>query len=83
MNEKEIDSSRTAFTWPRWNKKSVCQYLLVFAMAGVGVAMMMAGLMAWVVGEQVLLMAGVTGGSVFVAAGGMGLLRCLDASVPR
>lgn len=78
MKEESPIPKNEALPWLGWKKKSVCQYLLVLAMAAFGVAMTMAGLLAWVVGEPALLMAGVTGGSIFIAAGALGMLRCLD-----
>lgn len=53
-------------------------FLVVLGMAGAGMAMMMGGLLAWVVGESALLVTGVVAGAIFVSAGGLGVLRCLD-----
>jgi hypothetical protein len=44
---------------------------------------MAAGLLAWVVGEEYLLLAGVTPGAVFIAAGGLGFIRCLETADPK
>lgn len=65
---------------PNWKRNSVIQVLIVLGMAGTGAAMMAAGLLAWVVGEELLLLTGVSAGAVFIAAGGLGFIKCLDLS---
>ncbi|YCM45618.1 hypothetical protein V2O64_06250 [Verrucomicrobiaceae bacterium 227] len=54
------------------------KYMTVVAMAAGGVGLMLGGCMAWVFGEGFLLLTSFLSGSVFVAAGAMGFLRCLD-----
>lgn len=52
--------------------------LVVAGLAGAGVAMMAGGLLAWVMGEGTLFVAGTVAGAVFIGAGGLGMLHCLD-----
>ena len=60
------------------NKTKVLKYVTVVAMAAGGVGLMLGGCVAWVFGEGFLLLTAFLSGSVFVAAGAMGFLRCLD-----
>jgi len=78
MKNNERNEKVLRFQLPHWKWQKVLKYLVVLGMAGVGVAMMMGGFLAWVIGEQVLLVTGVVTGAVFVSAGGLGMLRCLD-----
>jgi hypothetical protein len=71
------------FKLPNWKRTSVVRFLIVLGMAAVGAGMMAAGLLAWVVGEEYLLLAGVTPGAVFIAAGGLGFIRCLETADPK
>ena len=66
------------FKLPTFRKGSSLRFLVIAGLAGTGMAMMAAGLMAWVVGESALFVAGVVAGAIFVSAGGFGVLRCLD-----
>jgi hypothetical protein len=77
--EKQTDQDRVIrFKLPTVGKGSVLKLLVVAGLAGTGMAMMAAGLIAWVVGEHVLFVAGVVAGAIFVSAGGLGVLRWLD-----
>jgi len=46
-------------------------------MSATGVEMMAEGLLARVIGENRLLLTGVTAGAVCISAGGLGFIRCL------
>ncbi|MEN8774751.1 MAG: hypothetical protein ABF379_12745 [Akkermansiaceae bacterium] len=61
------------------NRSSIVRFLVVLGMATVGAGMMAAGLLAWIVGEEILLLTGVTAGAVFIAASGLGFIKCLEA----
>lgn len=60
------------------NKTKVLKYVTVVAMAAGGVGLMLGGCMAWIFGERFLLLTAFLSGAVFVAAGAMGFLKCLD-----
>ena len=77
--EKHADTKNTVrFKLPAFKWNGVVRFLVVAGLTATGMGMMAAGLLAWVVGETALLITGVVGGAVFVSAGGLGTLRCLD-----
>ena len=77
--ETETQQSKVrSFKLTDVNKSKVMKYATVVAMAAGGIGLMMGGCMAWVFGEQLLLLTAFLSGSVFVAAGAMGFLKCLD-----
>lgn len=66
-------SRKSGLSW-----EVVLKYLLVFGMAAAGVGLMIAGIMAWTIGENDLLFTGFFTGAIFISAGGLGFLNCLD-----
>ena len=77
--ENQNDQDRVlCFKLPTLGKERILRLLVIAGLAGTGMTMIAAGLMAWVVGESVLFVAGVVAGAIFVSAGGLGVLRCLD-----
>ncbi len=79
-NKTFEEKAPRVFKLPNWKRTSVVRFLIVLGMAATGAGMMAAGLLAWVVGEKYLLLAGVGAGAVFIAAGGLGFIRCLDVA---
>ncbi len=45
--------------------------------------MMLGGLFAWIIGEDILLFTGIIAGAIFICAGALGFLRCLDSSMSK
>jgi len=77
--ETESEQSKVrSFKLADVNKIKVIKYVTVVAMAAGGVGLMMGGCMAWFFGERFLLLTAFLSGSVFVAAGATGFLKCLD-----
>ena len=62
----------------KFEKGKVMQYLTVVAMTGLGIGLMLGGCLAWIVGEELLLVTAFVSGAVFVGAGGIGFMKCLD-----
>lgn len=83
METKSTAEDVRYFRFPQWKRATIMKFLIVVGLAGTGVAMIAAGLLAWVVGEKALLVAGMTSGSILIAAGGLGLLRWLDGSLSK
>ncbi|MDF1712988.1 MAG: hypothetical protein P1U90_12170 [Akkermansiaceae bacterium] len=80
MENKTFEEKRArVFKLPKWKRTSVVRFLIVLTMSVTGVGMMAAGLLAWVIGENYLLLTGVTAGAVFISAGGLGFMRCLES----
>ena len=78
MGNESQQSRVRSFKLTDVNKSKVMKYVTVVAMAAGGVGLMMGGCLAWVFGERFLLLTAFLSGSVFVAAGAMGFLKCLD-----
>lgn len=78
MEKTTTEENVRLIKFPRWKRESVMKFVIALGMAGAGAGMVAAGLLAWVVGEEILLLTGVLAGSVFIAAGGLGFLKCLD-----
>lgn len=73
-SEKKVRS----FKLPNVDKSKAMKYVTVVAMTGAGLGLMLGGCLAWIVGEELLLVTAFLSGAVFVAAGGIGFLKCLD-----
>jgi hypothetical protein len=67
----------SCFYLQKWKRRLVVRFLVVLKMSATGVEMMAEGLLARVIGENRLLLTGVTAGAVCISAGGLGFIRCL------
>ena len=63
--------------------KPIIKWALVFGLAATGTVMMAGGLLAWLVGEKVLLLTGFLAGAILISAGALGLLKCLDGDLSK
>lgn len=78
METNSMESKVRSFGLPKFEKRRVMQYLTVVSMTGVGIGLMLGGCLAWIFGEELLLLAAFVSGAVFVGAGGIGFMKCLD-----
>lgn len=78
-NKSFADEKPGLFRLLKMNRSPIVRFLTVLGMAAAGAGLMAAGLLAWIVGEEILFLAGVTAGAVFIAAGGLGFLKCLES----
>ncbi len=80
MNDeaKQRSSANGLVRWIDVNRVMILRWLVVFGLAVGGMGLFGAGALALVVGEDELLWAGATAGSILIGAGGLGFLRCLD-----
>ena len=83
METKTTQDNVRQIKFPCWKRKSIIKFAIVFGMAATGTAMMAGGLLAWIVGEKLLLLTRVSAGAIFIAAGGLGLLKCLDGDLSK
>ncbi len=72
------NKTQKTITLPRPNRTALLKYLVVLGMGCAGTALMMAGGLAWVAGENIWFMTAFVAGSIFAAAGGIGFVTCLD-----
>ena len=78
MNEKSERETVRLIAIPSLSREVVIKFLIVLGMAGMGIGLMIAGFMAWIVGENLLLFTGFFTGAIFISGGALGFLNCLD-----
>lgn len=83
METKTTEEKIWQLRLPRWKRESIIKFITVLGMAGTGIGMMLGGLFAWIIGEDILLFTGIIAGAIFICAGALGFLRCLDSSMSK